>query len=55
MISEGRQGKTTSMELYEKVEGDSKVNVMLSDVGDNADFGKARIDTENHLRILRRV
>jgi ribokinase len=55
MISEGRQGKTTSMELYEKVDSDSKVNVMLSDVGDNADFGKVRVDTENHLRILGRA
>jgi ribokinase len=55
MISEGIQGKTTSMELYESVEGDSKVNVMLSDVGDNADFGKARVNTENHLKILSRA
>ena len=55
MISEGIQGKTTSMELYENVEGDSKVNVILSDVGDNADFGKARVNTENHLKVLRRA
>jgi ribokinase len=55
MIAEGIQGKTTSMELYENVEGDSKVNVMLSDVGDNADFGKARVNTENHMKILDRA
>ena len=55
MISEGIQGKTTSMELYENVEGDSKVNVMLSDVGDNADFGKTRVSTENHMKILNRA
>lgn len=55
MISDGIQGKTTSMELYENVEGDSKVNVMLSDVGDNADFGKARINSEKYLKILDRA
>jgi ribokinase len=55
MISEGIQGKTTSMELYENTEGDSKVNVMLSDVGDNADFGKTRVSTENHMKILNRA
>jgi ribokinase len=55
IISEGMQGKTTSMELYENVEGDSKVNVMLSDVGDNADFGKARVNTEKHMKILSRA
>ncbi|MGB7961134.1 MAG: carbohydrate kinase family protein [Nitrososphaeraceae archaeon] len=55
MIAEGQQGKTTSMELYENAEGDSRVNVMLSDVGDNADFGKARINTQNHINILNRA
>jgi ribokinase len=55
IISEGIQGKTTSMELYETAEGDSKVNVMLSDVGDNADFGKTRVSTENHMKILNRA
>jgi ribokinase len=55
IISEGMQGKTTSMELYENVGGDSKVNVMLSDVGDNADFGKARVNTEKHMKILSRA
>lgn len=52
MISEGVQGKTTSIELYEK--GDSKVNIMLSDVGDNADFGRGKVNTENHLKALHR-
>jgi ribokinase len=55
IISEGIQGKTTSLELFENVEGDSKVNVMLSDVGDNADFGKARVNTEKHMKILSRA
>lgn len=55
LISEGMQGKTTSLELYENRESDSKVNVMLSDVGDNADFGKARLNTENHMKILNRA
>jgi ribokinase len=55
MIAEGQQGKTTSLELYENAEGDSRVNVMLSDVGDNADFGKARINTHNHINILSRA
>ncbi|MGA9317187.1 MAG: carbohydrate kinase family protein [Nitrososphaeraceae archaeon] len=55
MIAEGQQGKTTSMELYENTEGDSRVNVMLSDVGDNADFGKGRINTHNHINILNRA
>ena len=52
MISEGVQGKTTSIELCEK--GDSKVNIMLSDVGDNADFGRGKVNTENHLKALQR-
>jgi ribokinase len=43
------------MELYENTEGDSRVNVMLSDVGDNADFGKGRINTQNHINILNRA
>ncbi|MGA7370918.1 MAG: carbohydrate kinase family protein [Nitrososphaeraceae archaeon] len=55
IISDGIQGKTTSMELYDNVEGKSKVNVMLSDVGDNADFGKARINSETHLKILNKA
>lgn len=55
MIAEGQQGKTTSMELYENAEGDPRVNVMLSDVGDNADFGKGRINTHNHINILNRA
>ena len=55
MISDGIQGKTTSMELYDNVEGNSKVNVMLSDVGDNTDFGKARINSETHLKILNKA
>ncbi|MGH9953686.1 MAG: PfkB family carbohydrate kinase, partial [Nitrososphaeraceae archaeon] len=55
IIAEGQQGKTTSMELNENVEGDSRVNVMLSDVGDNADFGKGRINTHNHNNILNRA
>ncbi|MGB8641681.1 MAG: carbohydrate kinase family protein [Nitrososphaeraceae archaeon] len=55
MIAEGQQGKTTSMELYENTEGDSRINVMLSDVGDNADFGKGRINTHNHINILNRA
>ncbi|MGH9911742.1 MAG: hypothetical protein ACRD4W_04800, partial [Nitrososphaeraceae archaeon] len=55
IIAEGQHGKTTSMELNENVEGDSRVNVMLSDVGDNADFGKGRINTHNHNNILNRA
>lgn len=53
MISDGIQGKTTSIEFREG--GDSKVNIMLSDVGDNAEFGKGKVNTENHLNILRRA
>jgi ribokinase len=55
MITEGQQGKTTSLELFENAEGGSRVNVMLSDVGDNADFGKARINTHKHINILNRA
>jgi ribokinase len=52
MISDGLQGKTTSLELLEDINSDSRVNIMLSDVGDNADFGQERINTDNHLKIL---
>lgn len=52
MISDGLQGRTTSLELYEGEGSDSRVNIMLSDVGDNVDFGKERIHTDNHLKIL---
>ena len=55
LISDGVQGKTTSLEFYENVESDSKVNVMLSDVGDNADFGKDRVSSENHMKILNKA
>lgn len=55
VISDGLQGKTTSLELYETPDKSSRVNIMLSDVGDNADFGKERINTENHLNTLSRA
>jgi ribokinase len=49
-ISEGKHGLTTSFEFpYEN----SPVNVMISDVGDNANFGPEKINSEADMKILK--
>lgn len=49
-ISYGKHGGTTAIEFLN--EKGSKVNVMVSDVGDNADFGPERVTSEEHLKVL---
>jgi ribokinase len=49
-IANGRNGLTTSFEFpYE----DTHVNVMVSDIGDNANFGSERISSEEDKTILK--
>ena len=48
-IANGRSGLTTSFEFpYE----DTRVNVMVSDIGDNENFGSERIDSEAEDRTI---
>jgi ribokinase len=49
-ITNGKHGCTTSFEFRDETK--SKVNVMVSDVGDNANFGPDRIDSAADLEIL---
>lgn len=49
-ISGGRNGLTTSFEFPQ---GDMRVNVMVSDVGDNANFGPERISSADDLAALK--
>jgi ribokinase len=49
-IANGKHGCTTSFEFRD--ETNSKVNVMVSDIGDNANFGPDRIDSAADLEIL---
>jgi ribokinase len=49
-ILSGRSGLTTAFEFpYE----DTRVNVMVSDIGDNADFGPEKLDNEADRAILK--
>lgn len=48
-IARGNHGRTTSLEF---LSGDAKFNLMVSDVGDNADFGPEKVNSEEHLKIL---
>jgi ribokinase len=50
VIVPGNHGRTTSFEFLSEVE--PKFNVMVSDVGDNADFGPEKVNSEKHLKIL---
>jgi ribokinase len=52
-IINGRPGYTTAFEFPN--EKSSKVNVMISDIGDNANFGPDKINSENDLKILRKA
>ncbi|MFL6522252.1 MAG: carbohydrate kinase family protein [Nitrososphaera sp.] len=49
-IASGRNGLTTSFEFPY---GDTHVNVMVSDIGDNANFGSDRINSEADRTILK--
>ena len=52
-IINGRPGYTTAFEFPN--EKSSKVNIMISDTGDNANFGPEKINSENNLKILRKA
>lgn len=49
-ISAGRCGLTTAFEFPHE---DTRVNVMMSDIGDNASFGPERIDSEADRALLK--
>jgi ribokinase len=49
-ISGGKSGLTTSFEFPHE---ETRVNVMVSDVGDNADFGPERLSSEEDKAILK--
>jgi ribokinase len=49
-VGSGRSGLTTSFEFPH---GQTKVNVMVSDIGDNSDFGAEKINSSDDLDILR--
>jgi ribokinase len=50
VIKPGMHGLTTSLEFLN--EKGCKVNVMVNDAGDNADFGPDKINSDDELRIL---
>lgn len=49
-IAPGNHGHTTSLEFLS--EKDITFNLMVSDVGDNADFGPEKVNSEEHLKRL---
>jgi ribokinase len=49
-IVPGNHGRTTSLEFLSHE--DIKFNLMVSDVGDNANFGPEKVNSEEHLKIL---
>ncbi len=51
LITSGRHGRTTAFELPN--ESGVRVNVMISDVGDNSDFGPDRVNSPEHLNYLK--
>ena len=51
-ITKGKHGCTTAFEFMTDKSSGSKVNVMVSDVGDNINFGPDRITSEEDLSIL---
>src|ERR687896_1957352 len=52
-ITKGKHGHTTAFEFLADKNSSSKVNVMVSDVGDNVNFGPDRISSEEDLVILK--
>lgn len=51
LISSGRHGSTTAFEFPN--ENGVRVNVMISDVGDNSNFGPDRVNSPPHLNYLK--
>lgn len=51
LITSGRHGCTTAFELLN--ESGVRVNVMISDVGDNGNFGPDRVNSSEHLNYLK--
>jgi ribokinase len=51
LITGGRHGSTTAFELPN--ESGVRVNVMISDVGDNSNFGPDRVNSPEHLNCLK--
>ena len=49
-IAQGKSGLTTAFEFPQ---GDTRVNVMVSDIGDNANFGPDRISSEEDRALLK--
>jgi ribokinase len=52
-ITNGRHGRTTAFEFMSGGSSNSKVNIMVSDVGEIANFGPDRITSEEDLSMLR--
>ncbi|MDQ6667351.1 MAG: carbohydrate kinase family protein [Thermoproteota archaeon] len=51
LVASGRHGSTTAFELLN--ERDVRVNIMISDVGDNSKFGPDMVDSSDHLNYLK--
>ncbi len=52
-ITSGRHGHTTALEFMSDRIASSKVNIMVSDVGENVNFGPDRITSEEDLSIIK--
>jgi ribokinase len=50
-IANGKHGLTTALEFTDE-NGINKINVMLADIGDNANFGPDKIQSEEYSRIV---
>ena len=51
LVTSGRHGSTTAFELLN--ERDLRVNIMISDVGDNSKFGPDMVNSTDHLNYLK--
>ncbi|PWU79275.1 MAG: hypothetical protein DLM72_18175 [Candidatus Nitrosopolaris wilkensis] len=51
LVTSGRHGSTTAFELLN--ERDVRVNIMISDVGDNSKFGPDMVNSSDHLNYLK--
>jgi ribokinase len=51
LVTTGRHGSTTAFELLN--ERDVRVNIMISDVGDNSKFGPDMVNSSDHLNYLK--
>ncbi len=49
-LSYGKPGYTTSLEIHNSIDFDS--NIMISDVGDNSDFGPEKLSCHDNKKIL---